>query len=102
MEQQKNIERVAIDKKLKTAANMRDENIKKMLERLKEHVCFEFKSQLLKLHKFMLFVSNIFFEMLFHSHSPNCIQSTHIHATNNSNDIEYNMFVEQIGVQSKC
>lgn len=38
MEQQKSIERVAIDNKLKTAANMRDENIKKMLERLKEHV----------------------------------------------------------------
>lgn len=38
LEQQKNVERVAIDKKLKTAANMRDENIKKMLERLKEHV----------------------------------------------------------------
>lgn len=38
MEQQKSIERVAIDKKLQTAANMRDENIKKMLERLKEHV----------------------------------------------------------------
>ncbi|XP_055300242.1 uncharacterized protein LOC129567405 isoform X2 [Sitodiplosis mosellana] len=37
MEQQKSIERVAIDKKLKTAAEMRDENIKKMLERLKEH-----------------------------------------------------------------
>lgn len=38
IEQQKNIERVAIDNKLKTAANMRDENIKKMLERLREHV----------------------------------------------------------------
>lgn len=40
MEQQKNQERVAIDNKLKTAANMRDENIKKMLERLKEHVSY--------------------------------------------------------------
>lgn len=38
MEQQKSVERIAIDKKLKTAAEMRDENIKKMLERLKEHV----------------------------------------------------------------
>lgn len=38
MEQQKSIEREAIDNKLKTAANMRDENMKKMLERLKEHV----------------------------------------------------------------
>ena len=40
MEQQKSVERIAIDKKLKTAAEMRDENIKKMLERLKEHVCY--------------------------------------------------------------
>lgn len=39
MEQQKSVERVAIDKKLQTAASMRDENIKKMLDRLKEHVC---------------------------------------------------------------
>lgn len=38
MEQQKNVERVAIHKKLQIAASMRDENIKKMLERLKEHV----------------------------------------------------------------
>lgn len=44
MEQQKSIERVAIDKKLQTAANMRDENIKKMLERLKEHVSLTFQS----------------------------------------------------------
>lgn len=42
LEQQKSIERVAIDKKLKTAANMRDENIKKMLDRLKEHVSLHF------------------------------------------------------------
>lgn len=42
MEQQKNIDRLALDKKLKTAANMRDENMKKMLDRLKEHVSFHF------------------------------------------------------------
>lgn len=29
---------MAIDNKLKTAAQIRDENIKKMLDRLKEHV----------------------------------------------------------------
>lgn len=39
LEQQKSIGRVAIDTKLKTAASVRDENIRKMLERLKEHVC---------------------------------------------------------------
>lgn len=38
LEQQKQLEREAIDNKLKTAAHMRDENIKKMLGRLKEHV----------------------------------------------------------------
>lgn len=38
LEQQKNMEREAIDNKLKTATQLRDENIKKMLERLKEHV----------------------------------------------------------------
>lgn len=38
LEMQKSMEREAIDNKLKTAAQIRDENIKKMLERLKEHV----------------------------------------------------------------
>lgn len=38
LEQQKQQERMAIDNKLKTAAQTRDENIKKMLDRLKEHV----------------------------------------------------------------
>lgn len=38
MEQQKYIEKIAIEEKLKTAQSLRDENIKKMLERLKEHV----------------------------------------------------------------
>lgn len=38
LEQQKTIERVAIEEKLKTAQSLRDDNIKKMLERLKEHV----------------------------------------------------------------
>lgn len=40
MEQQKYIEKIAIEEKLKTAQTLRDENIKKMLERLKEHVSF--------------------------------------------------------------
>lgn len=38
MEQQKSVERHALDKKLRVAADMRDENMKKMLDRLKEHV----------------------------------------------------------------
>lgn len=38
MEQQKSFERMALDNKLKIAADMRDENMKKMLDRLKEHV----------------------------------------------------------------
>ncbi|XP_055923519.1 stathmin isoform X5 [Eupeodes corollae] len=37
LEQQKFIEKEAIEEKLKTAQSLRDENIKKMLERLKEH-----------------------------------------------------------------
>lgn len=37
LEQQKYIERIAIEEKLKTAQSLRDDNIKKMLERLKEH-----------------------------------------------------------------
>lgn len=60
LEQQKHIERVAIDKKLKTAANMRDENIKKMLERLKEHVC-----SALKIH-FIYKYYNFMNENIFH------------------------------------
>lgn len=43
MEQQKNIDRLTLEKKLKTAANTRDENMKKMLDRLKEHVRFHFR-----------------------------------------------------------
>lgn len=37
LEQQKFIEKIAIEEKLKSAQTLRDENIKKMLERLKEH-----------------------------------------------------------------
>lgn len=37
LEQQKEMERVAIDEKLKIAATIRDENMKKMLNHLKEH-----------------------------------------------------------------
>lgn len=40
LEQQKYIEKIAIEEKLKSAQTLRDENIKKMLERLKEHVSF--------------------------------------------------------------
>lgn len=46
MEQQKYIEKIAIEEKLKTAQTLRDENIKKMLERLKEHVSFVHRNQL--------------------------------------------------------
>lgn len=38
MEHQKRMERMALDNKLQVAAEMRDENMKKKLERLKEHV----------------------------------------------------------------
>lgn len=38
LEQQKEMERVAIDEKHKVAATIRDENMKKMLNHLKEHV----------------------------------------------------------------
>lgn len=38
LEQQKIEERNALNDKLKTAANLRDENIKRILERLREHV----------------------------------------------------------------
>lgn len=38
LEQQKANEQKAIEEKLKTAQALRDENIKKMLDRLKEHV----------------------------------------------------------------
>lgn len=38
LEQQKEMERVAIENKLKAAALLREENMKKMQERLKEHV----------------------------------------------------------------
>ena len=38
LEQQKTIDRMAINDKLQTAANIRDEHMKKILERLKEHV----------------------------------------------------------------
>lgn len=37
LEQQKYVERVALEEKLKTAQSLRDDNIKKRLERLKEH-----------------------------------------------------------------
>lgn len=47
MEQQKYIEKIAIEEKLKSAQTLRDENIKKMLERLKEHVSFTCITQLL-------------------------------------------------------
>lgn len=56
MEQQKSVERLALDQKLKTAANMRDENIKKMLDRLKEHV---------RSHSLTSFISSNFFENSF-------------------------------------
>lgn len=45
MEQQKYIEKIAIEEKLKSAQTLRDENIKKMLERLKEHVSFSKKTK---------------------------------------------------------
>lgn len=38
LEQQTKEVRTAVEEKLKTAAAQRDENIKKMLDRLKEHV----------------------------------------------------------------
>lgn len=38
LENKKDEERRAIEDKLKAAESMRDENIKKMLDRLKEHV----------------------------------------------------------------
>lgn len=38
LEQQTQEVRTAVEEKLKTAAAQRDENIKKMLDRLKEHV----------------------------------------------------------------
>lgn len=38
MEQQKLDERNALNDKLKAAANLRDENIKRILSRLREHV----------------------------------------------------------------
>lgn len=38
IEQQKNADRMALENKLKVAANSRDENMKKMLDRLKDHV----------------------------------------------------------------
>ena len=40
LEQQTNEVRAAVEDKLKTAAAQRDENMKKMLDRLKEHVSF--------------------------------------------------------------
>lgn len=40
MEQQKVEERNALNDKLKAAANLRDENIKRILSRLREHVSF--------------------------------------------------------------
>lgn len=51
LEQQTEEVRCAVEEKLKTAAAQRDENIKKMLDRLKEHVsdmsCFQ-KRRLMK------------------------------------------------------
>ena len=38
LEKQRMEERNALNDKLKTAANLRDENIKRILERLREHV----------------------------------------------------------------
>lgn len=38
LEQQKYTDRIALENKLKIAADTRDENMKKMLDRLKEHV----------------------------------------------------------------
>lgn len=40
LEQQTNEIKSAIEEKMKTASTQRDENIKKMLERLREHVSF--------------------------------------------------------------
>lgn len=42
LEMQKSVELNAIEEKLRTAATLRDENMKKMLERLKEHVSLTF------------------------------------------------------------
>ena len=40
LEQQKFMEKQAIEEKLKNAQQYRDEHIRKMLERLKQHVCY--------------------------------------------------------------
>lgn len=45
IEQQKYTDRVALQNKLKIAANARDENMKKMLDRLKEHVSWRIANQ---------------------------------------------------------
>lgn len=40
LEKQKLDEKNALNEKLQTAANLREENIKKILERLREHVSY--------------------------------------------------------------
>lgn len=61
IEHQKELEREAIDNKLKAAASIRDENIKKMQERLKEHVTHSLKT------KFLLqnFLTNVLYGFQF-------------------------------------
>lgn len=85
LEQQKNIERVAIDKKLKTAAEMRDENMKKMLERLKEHVSFDFQIHF-ELNRFLVSHCLFYdFDLIFQSYNiHNCQIGYQIRAHNNT------------------
>jgi len=54
LEQQKLEERMALEEKLKTAQSLRDDNIKKMLERLKEH---ERRAELVRQNKAALSTS---------------------------------------------
>lgn len=56
LEHQKYVEKIAIEEKLKTAQNLRDENIKKMLERLKEHVSPLSETSIYRLHR-LLFIA---------------------------------------------
>lgn len=64
LEEQKIKERNALNDKLKTAASLRDENIKRILERLREHVSrpalspFERPSSLKFTHSLLPFVSS--------------------------------------------
>lgn len=54
LEKQKIEERNALNDKLKTAANLRDENIKRILERLREHVSNSSSSVVAKVSSLIL------------------------------------------------